>query len=78
MGGKRKENIKYFYNLEKRNDDKKVPHRLNCGKGFITTDQKKILAQLVDYYKHLYSGSNYTKSQINDLDRYLCNKGQTI
>ena len=28
-------------------------------------------AELVDYYKQLYSGSNCTKSQINDLDEYV-------
>ena len=26
---------------------------------------------LVDYYKQLYTGSNCTKSQINDLDKYV-------
>ena len=62
-------NTKYFLNLEKRNFDKKVIHKLKCGKGFIETDQKEILAELVDYYKQSYSGSNCTKSQINDLDK---------
>ena len=38
---------------------------------FFKTDQKEILAELVDYYKRLYSGSNCTKSQINNLDKYL-------
>ena len=35
------------------------------------TDQKEILAKLVNYYKQLHSGSNCTKSQINDLDKYV-------
>ena len=64
-------NTKYFLNLEKRNYDKKVIHELKSGKGIIKTDQKEILAELVDYYKQLYLGSNCTKSQINDLDEYV-------
>ena len=71
MGGKRGENTKYFLNLEERNYDKKVIHELKSGKGIIKTDQKEILAELVDYYKQLYTGSNCTKSQINDLDKYV-------
>ena len=66
-----KKNTKYFLNLEKRNYDKKVIHELKSGKDIIKTDQKEILAELVDYYKQLYSGSNCTKSQINDLDEYV-------
>ena len=54
-------NTKYFRNLEKRNCDKKVIHELKCGKGIIKTDQKEILAELIDYYKQLYSGSNCNK-----------------
>ena len=48
---------------------KKSHYKLNSGKGFIISDQKAILSKLVDYYKHLYSGSNCTKSQINDLNK---------
>ena len=64
-------NTKYFLNLEKRNNDKKFICELKCGKGFIKTDQKEISAELVDYYKQLYSGSNCTKSQLNDLEEYV-------
>ena len=64
-------NTKYFLNLEKRYYDKKVIHELKCGQGFIKTDQKEIVAEFFDYYKQLYSGSNCTTLQINDLDEYV-------
>ena len=69
-------NTKYFLNLEKRNCGKKVIHKLKCGKSFIKTDQKEFLAELVDYYKCLYSESNCTRSQINDLDKYVVIKAE--
>ena len=62
-------NTKYFLNLDKKNYDKKVIHKLKYGKGFIKTDQKAILAELVDYYKQIYLRNNCTKSQINELDK---------
>ena len=40
---------------------KKVIHELKSGKGIIKTDQKKILAELIDYYKQL---SNYIQEAI--------------
>ena len=39
--------------------------------GFYQNRPKAILTELVNYYnKQLYSRSNCTKSQINDLDKY--------
>ena len=45
---------------------KKVIHKLKCGKGFIKTNKEAILAELVAFLTQSYSGSNFTKSQIND------------
>ena len=61
-----KKNPKYYLNLEKRNYNKNVIHKLKCGKDFIKADQKAILAELVYNYKQLYSIINCTKSQTND------------
>ena len=60
---------KYFLNVEKRNCDRKSSMNENVAKVLIK-QIKKILAELVDYCKQLYSGSNCTKSQINDFDKY--------
>ena len=56
-------NTKYFLNLEKARNKKKVISRLRLESGQVVTDQKEILQEQVKYYKQLYN----QKTQIVDV-----------
>ena len=53
---------KYFFNLEKRNYNRKVVTEIDTETGTLIADNAQILTEIEDYYKDLYS-SKTTNSQ---------------
>ena len=59
-------NTRYFYNLEKRNYEKKTATKLKRSNGTFTNDQFEILREQMDYYKTLYTSAAHP-DLLNDL-----------
>ena len=58
---------KYFYNLEKRNHQKKTMKKLNVN-GIITEDPKKILEEQRNFYEDLYTSKVKQTNENSDLE----------
>ena len=60
-------NTRYFYNLEKRNYEKKTIAKLKRSNGTVTNDQFEILREQMEFYKALYTSATHLRNS-NDAD----------
>ena len=55
-------NTRYFYNLEKRNYEKKTIAKLKRSNGTVTNDQFEILQEQMEFYKALYTSATHLRN----------------
>ena len=62
---------KYFFNLEKRNYNKKTISELELDNGELLTEEKLILQEIESYYKDLYTSK--VSATLSDFDQFSQN-----
>ena len=64
-------NTRYFYNLEKRNYEKKTIAKLKRSNGTVTNDQFEILREQMEYYEALYTSATHSENSNNAVPAFF-------
>ena len=66
-------NTRYFYNLEKRNYEKKTIAKLKRSNGTVTNDQFEILREQMEIYKALYTSAMHPENSNDTVSAFFEN-----